>query len=178
MRKSLWLLILVLSDQRFVYSQRKFAKGGQAYELEFITRGKWDSVQHLVLFYENGRKREESYFKDKRYIDTLTKWDVNGKAWYMRVYKDSAYFEKEYVEKDFWEEGWYREIAGSLKMRTIDDSSSWICYVVEDYERKPYYIRIGVWKVFSETGVMVSQGKYLPENFIFASRAKCHKERI
>ncbi|PBQ33029.1 hypothetical protein CNR22_15005 [Sphingobacteriaceae bacterium] len=165
MYKTLCLLFFILSNQVIVHCQLRYTSDGQAYELEFIRLRNVDSVQHLTTFHSNGRKRTESFFRKGHSFDTLRAWDQQGKLYWLKVFKDSSYFEKRYFEKDFWEEGWYKELAVAPGERTIRDSSTWTVYSVKDYERKPYYIRMGTWKVFQETGVMIAQGSFLPESF-------------
>lgn len=165
MHKALCLLFLIFADRLVLHGQLKYTSDGNAYELEFIKRGSLDTVQHLILFHKDGSKKEESFFKGKRYVDTLRKWDVQGKLWYMRAYRDSSYFEKEYFDKDCWQEGWYREVATIPRIQVIDDSSTWTRYTVAAYERKPYYVRTGAWRVFHKSGVMISQGNFLPESY-------------
>jgi antitoxin component YwqK of YwqJK toxin-antitoxin module len=62
-------------------------------------------------------------------------------------------------------EGNYGEVLKAPPKRIISDSGSWTRYTVEAYEKPPFYIRVGTWKTYYETGVLKAKGSYLPESF-------------
>jgi len=156
-------LFLLIFPASCLFSQASPLK--LKHTIEKVKRpGTGDSVTHYTLFYENGEKKEEYFFRKGNYCDTLKRWDVLGEVWNLRVYTDTGYAETERLWDGTIEKGAYKKVNNMPAFRIINDSATWHRYTRSDL-RYPYYVRTGTWKTIYANGQLASEGRYLPEQF-------------